>query len=503
MNNHGENRRRILCFCFLLLWAIGVVSLTLLPPDFEWNLEGRRVLTVEISDAADILDIALNIALFCPFGFLAWFLKPRHTDRFRFALLVVGISGSLSLGIEWFQQFLPFRDSSLIDVLFNSAGALAGLSLAPKIIEACRRRPHVTPVQSWTILTGCAVALLVVSGLLQYGTRLTNWDDAFYLMIGNERTGDRPWKGRVLRVDLSPEAVSADTIRRFASATPIRVPQGDLVRLSSSPNQTGNYNLTGLPAMIPQSSRNSASETTGPFVRWFRSVDPPRQLARAVRASNSFTLRLTCSSDDPNQDGPARIFSYSADTQQRNLTIGQQGSELVVRIRTQGTGLNGTLLQIVLPDIFVSRNVRDMLITYENSRLSIAIAGTGEPHVFEFSPGAVLASLYLFPHYRQFGRFKLAYYCLCFLLLFGCLSWLTTTPSRYLSVAPFITAVFAVLLECDLAIAAQRSIEISNVLVGLTAGSAIALVLFALVFKLVVKTDLAEITVHEHPARGR
>ena len=41
------------------------------------------------------------------------------------------------------------------------------------------------------------------------------------------------------------------------------------------------------------------------------------------------------------QSGPARILTISRDTHLRNLTLGQEDDDLVVRLRTEGTDLNG------------------------------------------------------------------------------------------------------------------------------------------------------------------
>jgi hypothetical protein len=43
------------------------------------------------------------------------------------------------------------------------------------------------------------------------------------------------------------------------------------------------------------------------------------------------------------QRGPARIFTVSEDTLSRNLTLGQDGSDLVLRLRSQATDANGMI----------------------------------------------------------------------------------------------------------------------------------------------------------------
>ncbi len=71
-----------------------------------------------------------------------------------------------------------------------------------------------------------------------------------------------------------------------------------------------------------------------------RSVGPPDWVAAAMRSQRlELALRVRPFSSD--QTGPARIFTLSADPYLRNLTIGQDGENLILRLRTPETDLNG------------------------------------------------------------------------------------------------------------------------------------------------------------------
>ena len=63
-------------------------------------------------------------------------------------------------------------------------------------------------------------------------------------------------------------------------------------------------------------------------------------LLAACQASNQLTLECLVTTDSLNQDGPARIMSFSNDSTHRNFTLGQNGSRFAVRIRTPRTGPN-------------------------------------------------------------------------------------------------------------------------------------------------------------------
>jgi hypothetical protein len=67
-----------------------------------------------------------------------------------------------------------------------------------------------------------------------------------------------------------------------------------------------------------------------------RSRAPPEWLAAAMR-SQWLELELRVRWFDPDQTGPARILTLSADPYRRNLTLRQEGTDLVVRLCSAGT----------------------------------------------------------------------------------------------------------------------------------------------------------------------
>jgi hypothetical protein len=71
-----------------------------------------------------------------------------------------------------------------------------------------------------------------------------------------------------------------------------------------------------------------------------RSVRPPEWVAAAMR-SQRLELELRVRAFESDQTGPARIFTLSADPYYRDLTIAQEGENLILRLRTPGTDLNG------------------------------------------------------------------------------------------------------------------------------------------------------------------
>jgi len=102
-----------------------------------------------------------------------------------------------------------------------------------------------------------------------------------------------------------------------------------------------------------------------------RSEESAPLLASAIE-QNEFKLSLRLRSALPIQKGPARIFTISANPYFRNLTVGQENHDLVVRLRTPETTPNG-LPPYVVHDFFDSKSQRriDLLIDGNEVRLTL------------------------------------------------------------------------------------------------------------------------------------
>ena len=71
------------------------------------------------------------------------------------------------------------------------------------------------------------------------------------------------------------------------------------------------------------------------------STKPARKITDAVKRSGGLTIEAWIKPANDRQNGPARIVSISADSGQRNLTLGQDGKRYDVRLRTTTTSTNG------------------------------------------------------------------------------------------------------------------------------------------------------------------
>ncbi|MDA0224636.1 MAG: VanZ family protein [Proteobacteria bacterium] len=89
-------------------------------------------------------DIVVNVAGYLPHGLLC-VLAVYPALRGPAAVTIAAVSGlGMSLGLETAQAYLPARDASNLDVLWNALGALAGAAagalLAPRLLERGRLR---------------------------------------------------------------------------------------------------------------------------------------------------------------------------------------------------------------------------------------------------------------------------------------------------------------------------------------------------------------------------
>ena len=91
-------------------------------PVLTWpdrNVQNRASLTK---------DVIVNVLGFVPFGFLLsiWREQTNRSSRWRSCLFTILVGALISLGIEVAQAFIPARDSSMIDLICNTAGAFLG-----------------------------------------------------------------------------------------------------------------------------------------------------------------------------------------------------------------------------------------------------------------------------------------------------------------------------------------------------------------------------------------
>lgn len=104
-----------------------------------------------------------------------------------------------------------------------------------------------------------------------------------------------------------------------------------------------------------------------------QSTKPPSSFINEVKKNNSLSLELWFKPANLIQKGPARIFSLSGGTSDRNLTIGQEGKALQIRIRTTRTSNNG--LPAMKTNQFLKTQMTHVFYTFGGNEAKLYING--------------------------------------------------------------------------------------------------------------------------------
>lgn len=73
-----------------------------------------------------------------------------------------------------------------------------------------------------------------------------------------------------------------------------------------------------------------------------RSFGVRADLAKRLRSSDEFSVLVWIRPENLEQEGPARILTFSKNSSERNFTVGQEKDRFEIRLRTTKTGKNGT-----------------------------------------------------------------------------------------------------------------------------------------------------------------
>ncbi len=405
MNNSEQGLSK-----YWALFLVGVnISLILIVTLFPYTFIARDHLTLvgllgllkySVYSPVDIDDIISNILLFIPLGLgLARIFQQRFSDKQLTLITSLIISLSLSLTVETLQIFLPKRTPSVFDLLTNILGGVLGAVLFYLWKSYFSTRLSEFRYLATRLLTKSRLAFITLSyGALVFclmfslarTNNFSNWDLTFPLLVGNERTGDRPWNGIISQVYFANRSLSATEINQVFTREQFRdstAPWITAYQLAGNEDYLDQNRLSpdlewmGYP---PQDENQGMISVTQQH--WLLTQEPVTKLIEAIRETSQFSLLTTVATRDTHQTGPARIISLSADPLKRNLTIGQQGSRLVVRIRTRLTGVGGSSPELAFPGIFADTNPHQLLFNFDQKKLQLFIDETEKIYTLNLSP---------------------------------------------------------------------------------------------------------------------
>jgi glycopeptide antibiotics resistance protein len=400
-------------------------------------------------------DILENTLLFLPFGFaLTRYLEHGGKRRWVDMTAVLGASLALSYTIEALQAFLPGRVPSLTDVLANSAGGCLGFFL--HIVR--RDAPRLA-------LAAYLVPVALVSIPLQWSTTL-DWKPEFPLMVGNEHTGDRPWRGRVSRFSVLDRALSSGEVAQVLRNRDSSPAIAESVLASYELDGAGIHS-DGARRLPPLAWRAAGASGIEPDAhRWLETTGPAAALTDRIKRTSAFTLLVTAATEETFQTGPARIVSVSTDTGRGNFTLAQNRSNLVFRLRTPLTGTTGSRPEFVVPRVFATRATRELAITYDGLDLLVYVDDVDNVGSFRLGLGAAACAPLFRRHPQASYACGMVYNALLFvpagILLSRAGGIVARLPLRVAMVAAGI-ALWSLTFEFLLMAASGRALSWSNV----------------------------------------
>ena len=277
-------------------------------------------------------DVLSNLLLFAPFALILGLRWPDWSVR-RIIVVTIAVSLSIELG----QLFSPERVASPLDLALNTAGAGG----AAWMTRGFRHRRLIQSVCIGAVYAGL-VGLAIHSGrTFKWGMRLDGWNPAYGIAAGNEFEVDRRYVGSV-----SDALLCAGEGANRVCAEP-GADQKTRVRL------------------VVAAERDQEFEV----------------VARVVSQSDT-------------QSGPTRILTFSQGAYLRNVTVGQDSTALVIRIRTPLMGLNGAEYELHMPDAIHEGVVTDIRTRFRRGVVRTVIKTTQGTrtvhHVFGAFSGGII-----------------------------------------------------------------------------------------------------------------
>lgn len=374
-----------------------ILFATLTAFDFRFRpLTLQSYLEGFILGPSSFLDFPRNILLFMPFGFGLAALLSRRAWPAKRIWWMVGLAGFLlTWSVESLQLFLPGRTPSLSDMLSNTLGALAGTAVyqlwQQRTAVSQRLAAALSSLRFVTVsLLIYTIALFLLALLLGASTHFGTWQPDYALLIGNERGGKRPWRGDVHDVAFFDRALSATEAAALLHSADVNiVTDAELLAYYPLAGSAPFADETGRqPALIwrPDSQvADAARQIDGRH--WLQSETTVFNLIHSLQNTSEVTIFLTAATAAVDQGGPARIVSISESPLLRNLTVGQDKDDLVLRLNTPVAGENGDALEMHFPEQFRDTSPMRMVITFDGLSARLYSPTTTEPQTIEVIPG--------------------------------------------------------------------------------------------------------------------
>ena len=329
----------LLALALTSIWATTAIPVEFASPGWEehfWR--------------AGVADILANLILYVPLGVAL--------RRYRWTR-VLGIAAALSVGLEWAQVWYPDRFTAVTDVAANVSGAFIGYGLS--VLGDRRSAWGLDPIELTGPVALASVALFGVSVLLLSlpgrASDFSNWDPDCRVIAGDELTHDRRWEGDVDVAAVFSRSFDNGQIAGLSALDPGETLDAELARLTPLflVRLTGRVDsVRGVPLLDSEGHE-----------RFFRALAESGRISVVV----SFRTRKE------RQFGPARIFGFSKSPYSQNFSLGQEGRDIIFRLRTPTTVPGGFYPQARAHGVLEENRSTVAAATYDGRNVRVYVDG--------------------------------------------------------------------------------------------------------------------------------
>ena len=479
-----QNKPVISKFLILVIFSILVVLVATLYP-FNFALPdniSKRELVNSFDNNSFFSDQVNNVLLFLPFGFgLTGLLQGKKTKLILQLIAVTLASAGLSSTVELLQIMVPSRTPTPADIFNNSFGGFLGLicfyiwnsQSFKAILQRIESSKASNSISKITLFfSGYIILTFLITIPWQATTSLSGWNPNFPLIIGNEKTANRGWEGYISELNITNQALSQNQVKQiFSQSNSFQILKDSLVADYEFTGKGPYKDKSGKQPDLLWNGESTTENQEGILIsanNWLQTATPVTSLSKSISETSKFTISTILTTTQTEQTGPARIISLSGDSLRRNFTLGQQGSDLVFRVRTPLTGANASDVKLDVPNVFNDKKPHQIVITYSKSSLIIYVDSIANIHTLNL--------LDLIPKEKRFF-----YYGLTFIPFGLCLALLTTLARRkinfYRLMLPAGILLPSLILEGILVQESGKDISVKNLFLGIlfTAGTMIVL----------------------------
>jgi hypothetical protein len=284
------------------------------------------------------------------------------------------------------------------------------------------------------------------------------------LLIGNSAAKESAssWHGKIFEVAFWDHAFPDSIARAMTSSDSEQ---------SGDPAPLASYKLSGSPPFqdqrhfLPDLALARDASTPPSAGGWLISRAPVTSLVSQIQRTNQFSLQVLC---QPSSilAGNGRMVFIARLPGPVNLDLRQKNTDLTFWFRNAFSTKRPNLAWEV-PDVFAPNQPRNLLLSYDGSRLSLYVDGKKDPRFYCLDPGTGLA----LPLQRVKSAEVAGYHYIFYAMVFfpaGCLlgvGWrkLASPAGSRLGLVFIGVLVPSVVFEITLAIAGGTSVWLGNI----------------------------------------